>query len=56
MVGIIGGIVGGWILDAWDVNDTLTWIGSLVVAIVGATAILFIMRKTGDGQGVKRQG
>ena len=46
MVGIIGGIIGGWILDAWDVNDNLTWIGSLV--IVGTTTILFIMRKTGE--------
>lgn len=52
MVGIIGGIVGGWILDAWDVNDNLTWIGSLV--IVGATAILYVMRKTGDGRDATR--
>jgi len=54
VVGIVGGIVGGLILDALDVNDNLTWLGALVVAIVGATAILFIVRKTGDGRGVNR--
>ena len=49
VVGILGGILGGWILDALDVNDNLTWLGSLVVAILGATAILFALRKTTDG-------
>ena len=46
VVGIIGGLVGGWILDVLDVNNNLTWIGSLIVAILGATAILFAMRRT----------
>ncbi len=51
VVGIVGGLLGGWILDALDVNDNLTWIGSLVVAVLGATAILFALRKADDGRG-----
>jgi uncharacterized membrane protein YeaQ/YmgE (transglycosylase-associated protein family) len=51
IVGIVGGLLGGWVLDVLDVNESLTWIGSLVVAIVGAIIILMIIRKTGVGDG-----
>jgi len=48
VVGIIGGLIGGWILDALDVATGLTFIGAIVVAIVGAVAILYAMRATND--------
>jgi len=51
IVGLVGGLLGGWILNVLDVKDSLTWIGSLFVAIVGAVIILMIMRKTGVGDG-----
>jgi uncharacterized membrane protein YeaQ/YmgE (transglycosylase-associated protein family) len=47
-VGILGGILGGWILDALDVSSNLSWIGSLLVAIVGAVIILFALRAMND--------
>ena len=41
---IVVGILGGFVLDALDVNDNLTWIDSLVVAILGAVVILYALR------------
>ena len=49
VVGIVGGLLGGWILDVLDVNNSLTWLGSLIVAILGAVVILYAMRKADDG-------
>jgi len=49
LVGIAGGILGGLVLDLLDVSSNLSWIGSLVVAIIGAVAVLFIMRKMNAG-------
>ena len=49
VVGILGGLLGGWVLDALDVNNNLTWLGSLIVAILGAVVILFALRKVDDG-------
>ena len=46
VVGILGGLLGGWVLAALDVNENLTWLGSLVVAIVGAVVILYVLRST----------
>ena len=44
MGAIVVGILGGFVLDALDVNDNLTWIDSLVVAILGAVVILYALR------------
>jgi uncharacterized membrane protein YeaQ/YmgE (transglycosylase-associated protein family) len=57
VVGILGGLLGGWILDALDVSNNLSWIGSLVVAIVGAVVILYALRAVGDrgGSGTRRR-
>lgn len=49
IVGILGGLLGGWVLDLLDVNNNLTWIGSLIVAILGAVVILFALRKADGG-------
>lgn len=51
VVGIVGGLFGGWLLDVLDINEDLTWIGSLVVAILGAVAILYALRTTRDDHG-----
>ena len=55
VVGILGGLLGGWILDALDVSENLSWLGSLVVAIVGAVIILYAMRSLGDRGGAPRR-
>ncbi len=46
LVGIVGGLLGGWILDALDVANGLSFLGAIVVAIIGAVGILYIMRST----------
>jgi uncharacterized membrane protein YeaQ/YmgE (transglycosylase-associated protein family) len=48
VVGIVGGLLGGWLLDVLNVRSDLTWIGSLVVATIGAVIILYALRKTTD--------
>jgi len=44
IIGILGGIFGGWVLDALDVGKNLTLVGSLGVAVVGAVVLLQVMR------------
>ena len=43
-VGVLGGLLGGLVLDLLGVGDNLNWIGSLVVAVAGAVAILYALR------------
>lgn len=51
LVGIAGGIIGGLVLNLLDVDSNLSWIGSLIVAIIGAVAVLFVLRKANNGSG-----
>lgn len=44
IIGILGGVFGGWVLDALDVGKNLTLLGSLAVAALGAIALLQVMR------------
>lgn len=44
VVGLLGGFLGGWILDLLDVTFGYTLLGSLVVATLGATIILYVLR------------
>nr|MDQ3044522.1 GlsB/YeaQ/YmgE family stress response membrane protein [Chloroflexota bacterium] len=44
VVGILGGLLGGWILDVLDVDNSLSWIGALIVATIGAVIILYALR------------
>ncbi len=37
-------MLGGWLLDLLGVGTNLSWIGSLVVAVVGAVIILYALR------------
>ena len=51
VVGILGGILGGWVLDLLGAGDNLNWIGSLVVAIAGAVAVLYALRAMNERRG-----
>ena len=44
VVGIIGAIVGGWLLSAFGVRGTEGFWGSILVAIVGAVILLTLIR------------
>ena len=48
-IGIIGGLVGGWLTDLVDL-ETVSWLGSLVVAFAGAALILWLLRRTTGGR------
>lgn len=52
VVGIIGGVIGGWLLDAIFDVGSYSFLGSIVVAIVAAVAILYVMRETRTGSRV----
>jgi len=47
LVGILGGLLGGWLLSLVAGSGPVTFIGSLVVAIIGAALILFGLRAAG---------
>ena len=49
VVGLIGGLVGGWLTDLIDL-ETVSWLGSLVVAFVGAVLILWLLRRATGGR------
>ncbi len=56
VVGILGGILGGWIFDLLGAGDELSWIGSLIAAIIGAVIILYVLRSVRDRDaGARRQ-
>jgi uncharacterized membrane protein YeaQ/YmgE (transglycosylase-associated protein family) len=42
ILGIVGAYVGGWLFSQLGVRENLGWIGSLVVATIGAAIVLFI--------------
>ena len=48
-IGVIGGLVGGWLADLLDL-ETVSWLGSLVVAFAGAALILWLLRRTTGGR------
>lgn len=43
-LGMAAGLVGGWGAKLFGLRDTLTWVGSLGVAVIGCIAILFLVR------------
>ncbi len=55
LAGIAGGLLGGFVLDLLDVSTNRSWIGALIVAILGAVAVLFALRATGAGTGSKHR-
>ena len=44
LVGIIGGLIGGWVMSLFAGRGPVTFLGSLIVAILGAVAILYGLR------------
>ena len=51
IVGIAGALVGGWLLGAiFDVNGTVGFIGSLVVAVLGAAVLLSLLKLLSGGK------
>jgi uncharacterized membrane protein YeaQ/YmgE (transglycosylase-associated protein family) len=46
IVGVVGGVIGGFVLDALDIGGAVTGlnIGSIVVAFIGAVILLLILR------------
>ena len=43
-LGVVGGMVGGWATDLVGL-ETVSWLGSLVVAFAGAALILWLLRR-----------
>lgn len=44
LLGIVGGVVGGFLLNLVGIGGTTGFIGSLVTAFIGAVLILFVVR------------
>lgn len=44
ILGLVGGLVGGWLGDKLGIFPA-TWIGEMVVAIVGAIIVLWLWNK-----------
>jgi uncharacterized membrane protein YeaQ/YmgE (transglycosylase-associated protein family) len=44
LLGIVGGIVGGWIFNALGIYPGGGMIGSIVVAIIGAIFLIWLTR------------
>lgn len=41
IVGIVGAVIGGWLLGLLGVSLAENWIGSLVTAVIGALVLLY---------------
>jgi uncharacterized membrane protein YeaQ/YmgE (transglycosylase-associated protein family) len=44
LVGMLGGLLGGWLMGLFGMAGPATWIGSVIVAVIGAVVILFALR------------
>ncbi|CAG9258224.1 Putative membrane protein YeaQ/YmgE (Transglycosylase-associated protein family) [Burkholderia diffusa] len=44
LVGIAGALFGGWLSSVLHISLGGGWIGSIIAAVVGAVALLFIIR------------
>lgn len=49
-VGLLGGWLGGWLTNLGGLERT-NWIGSLIIAFVGASIILLVVRKLMPSKG-----
>ena len=51
IVGIAGALIGGWLLGAiFDINGTVGFIGSIVVAFLGAAILLALLKLVSGGR------
>ncbi len=44
IIGTLGGVIGGFVLDALEFQETWTLLGALGVAVAGAGVLLQVMR------------
>jgi uncharacterized membrane protein YeaQ/YmgE (transglycosylase-associated protein family) len=44
IIGTLGGVFGGFVLDAFEAGAAATWLGALGVAVIGAVVLLHVMR------------
>lgn len=42
LLGVIGGAVGGWVFDLFDISVAGGRIGQLVTAVIGAVIVLYV--------------
>src|SRR5579862_7439982 len=51
IVGIVGALIGGWLLGAlFDFSGTVGFIGSIVVAFIGAAILLSLLKLLSGGR------
>ena len=43
-LGMVAGLVGGWAAQLLGLGSSLTWLGSLGLALAGSIAVLFFVR------------
>ncbi|CAN5605742.1 MAG: GlsB/YeaQ/YmgE family stress response membrane protein [Chloroflexi bacterium] len=54
VVGVIGGLLGGFLArELFDVDQTTSFLGALVVAFLGAVVIRFVLESVGPGRRVR---
>jgi uncharacterized membrane protein YeaQ/YmgE (transglycosylase-associated protein family) len=54
LVGLVGGAVGGWLLAVAGL-EAAGWLGSLVIAFLGAWGLLEVMKRTGTAMAGQRR-
>lgn len=51
IVGIVGALIGGWLLGAlFNISGTVGFIGSIVVAFLGAAILLSLLKLLSGGR------
>lgn len=45
IVGVIGSYIGGWIFDLLDIKAGNGIVGSIITALIGAMALLFVLNR-----------
>jgi uncharacterized membrane protein YeaQ/YmgE (transglycosylase-associated protein family) len=48
VVGVVGGLVGGWLVDQMGLGQAQGFIGALVVATLGAIVVRIVLRALED--------
>lgn len=44
IIGVIGGFFGGWLFSLFDMSPN-SWIGEIIVSVVGACLLLWLYRR-----------
>jgi uncharacterized membrane protein YeaQ/YmgE (transglycosylase-associated protein family) len=54
LIGVLGGLLGGWLSQQLRVGDTQGFIGAVVVAFMGAVIVRLVLRSTSPSPGRRR--